>query len=83
MNGPVCSGRAAQIKKPSGLGFSPGTHPLSGEHVLSHEVFGPLEDKPTFGGLQEQDVFAGSRDGAGNKQLKLKESTWKHGHLGG
>lgn len=66
-----------------GKRFSPGTHLLSGEHVLSHEVFGLLEDSPTFGCLQEQDVFARTSDGAAKKHLKLKKSTWKHGHMGG
>lgn len=72
-----------KLKSHLGKRFSLGTDLLSGEHVLSHEVFGLLENSPTFGCLQEQGVFAGTSDGAGKRHLKLKKSTWKHGHLCG
>lgn len=64
-----------QIKKPPGQ-KSPGppsTDLLSGKHVLFHEVFDLLEDSPAFGRLQEQDIFSGTRDGAGTTYIELKK----------
>lgn len=53
---------------------------LGREHVLSHEVFDPLEDGLSFRRLPEQSVVSGHRHGPGETQTaryKVEGSSWR------
>lgn len=53
---------------------------LGREHVLSHEVFDPLEDGLSFRRLPEQSVVSGHWHGPGETQTaryKVEGSSWR------